>query len=199
MDELRENLQNLPDSRLAERLMNFGAIIRGICAYWRKCHAELSDLIQQFGCPIIFFTLSASYMQWPYLHKLILGTSPVDPREARKWKRQNVIDNPHIVEHYMHLRHTMVRDEIFNHFHQAKGYWCRYERKHRGYPQVHRFLWLKNAPNMDTLNWDDLAQVTSAKDYFDKRNSTTQYGGEFEALELFYVMLDNTTFKKMST
>ena len=46
-------------------------------------------------------------MQWPDLHKLMSGTSPKDPREARKWQRQNVIDNPHIVEHYMHLRHTM--------------------------------------------------------------------------------------------
>ena len=46
-------------------------------------------------------------MQWDDLHKLMLGTSPTDPCEARKWRRKNVIDNPHIVAHYMRLRHTM--------------------------------------------------------------------------------------------
>jgi len=68
---------------------------------------------QQIGSPKIFFTLSAADMQWPDLHKLMRGKCPRDPGEARKWRRQNVIDNPHIVAHYMHLRHKMFRDEIF--------------------------------------------------------------------------------------
>jgi hypothetical protein len=33
---------------------------------------------------------------------------------------------------------------------------------------VHGFLWLKNTPNMDTLNWDDPTQVRLAKEYFDR-------------------------------
>ena len=109
MEELRQHLQNLPDSRLGEILMRFGMVLRGTCAYWSKCHKELSDLIQQIGCPTIFFTLSASDMQWPDLQKLMLGRSPTDPREARKWRHQNVIDNPHILAHYMHLRHTIFQ------------------------------------------------------------------------------------------
>ena len=58
-------------------------------------------------------------MQWPYLHKLIPSKSIVDPWEARKQRRQNFINNPHIVAKYLHLRDTMFRDEIFEHFHQA--------------------------------------------------------------------------------
>lgn len=46
-------------------------------------------------------------MQWSYLHKLILGTCPPDPKEARKWRWHNVIYNPNNIAHYMHLRHTM--------------------------------------------------------------------------------------------
>ena len=168
VDELREHLQNLPDSRLADRLMRFGNVLRGTRAYWTKCRAELCDLIQQIGCPTIFFTLSAADMQWPDLHKLMPGTCPIDPAQARKWRRQNVIGNPHIVASYMHLRHTMFQEEIFSKFHNATDYWCRYEWQHRGSPHVHGFLWLKDAPNMDTLNWDDPVQVRFAKEYFDR-------------------------------
>lgn len=109
MEELQENLRNLPDSRLPERLTRFGMVLRGTHSYWSKCHAKLSDLIQQIGCPTIVFTVSASDLQWLDLHKLMLGSSPLDPSEARKWRHQNVTDNPHIVSHYMHLRHNVLR------------------------------------------------------------------------------------------
>ena len=110
MEELRQHLKNIPDSRLGERLVRFGTVLRGTRAYWSKCRQELSDLIQQIGCLTILFTLSAENMQWTDLHKLMLGTSPTDPCEARKWRCQNVIDNPHIVAHHMHLRHTMFQE-----------------------------------------------------------------------------------------
>ena len=71
MEEMWQHLQNLPDSRLGERLMRFGTVLIGTRAYWSKCRVQLSDLIQQIGCPTIFFTLSAVYMQQPDLCKLI--------------------------------------------------------------------------------------------------------------------------------
>lgn len=40
-----------------------------------------------------------------------------------------------------------------------------YEWKHFGSSHVHGFLWLKNSPNMETLNWDDSTQVRFAKEY----------------------------------
>ena len=163
VDELRENLQNLPNSKIADRLMRFGHVLRGTRAYWSKCHGELCDLVQKIGSPTIFFTLSVADMQWPDLHILMPGTSPIDPKEARNWRRQNVIDNPHIVASYVHLRHTFFRDEIFSKFHHAIDFWCHYEWKHRGSPHVHGFLWLKYAPNMDKLNWNDPNQVRFAK------------------------------------
>ncbi len=97
MEELRQPLQNLLDSRLGEGLMRVGTVLRGTRAYWSKCRGEFYDLIQQIGCPTIFFILSVANMQWPYFHKLMPGTYPSNPSEARKWRHQNVIDNPHIV------------------------------------------------------------------------------------------------------
>ena len=74
-------------------------------------------------------------------------------------KRENgdakiLIDNPHIVAHYMHLRHTLFRDEIFYHFHQATNHWCNFEWKHHEYPHMLGFIWLKYSPKMDSLNYE---------------------------------------------
>ena len=83
--------------------MRFGNVLRGTRAYQSKFHGELCELLQQIGSPTIFFTLSVADMQWPDLHILMPGTSPTDLKEARKWRCQNVIDNPHIVASYVHL------------------------------------------------------------------------------------------------
>ena len=39
---------------------------------------------------------------------------------------------------------------------------CRYEWKHRGSTHIHGFIWLENAPNMDTLDWEDDVAVEAA-------------------------------------
>ena len=46
MEELRQHLKNIPNSRLGEILMRFGMVLRGTRAYWTKRRQELSDLIQ---------------------------------------------------------------------------------------------------------------------------------------------------------
>ena len=87
--------------------MRFGTVLRGTHEYWSKCRSDLSDLTQQIGCPKIF---DVKDIQWRDLHKLMAGTSPINLSEARKWRCQNVINNPHIVAHYMHLRHTLFQE-----------------------------------------------------------------------------------------
>ena len=127
INELRQCMENTPHSNLADKLMRFGTSLRGTRSYWEKSHAGLIDLLHQIGCPTIFFTLSAADMYWPDLHALMLGTMPTNPREAQNWRRQNIIDYPHIVAHYMHLRHSMFRKEILENGMNVKDFWCRYE------------------------------------------------------------------------
>ena len=105
-------------------------------------------------------------LYWPHLHALMPGTQPSDPREAQKWRRQNVIDYPHIVAHYMHLRHTMFCKEILEKGFNVKDFWSRFEWQHRGSPHVHGFLWLHGAPNMDKLDWHNEEQVREAESFF---------------------------------
>ena len=39
----------------------------------------------------------------------------------------------------------------------------RYEWQHIGSTHIHGFIWLANAPNMDTLDWEDVVAVEAAK------------------------------------
>ena len=131
--------------------MWFGTSLRGTWSYWTKSCVELIDLLHQIGTPTIFFTLSATDIYWPDLHELMPGTTTT-PREAQDWRRKNIIDYPHIVTHYMHLRHSMFRKEILENGVNVKDFWCRYEWQHRGSPHVHGFIWIKGAPNMGNIN-----------------------------------------------
>ena len=85
----------------------FCTFLRGTRSYWGKSQAELSVLLHQIGMPTIFFTLSVVDMYWPDLHAFIPRIEPSNPQEAQKWRRQNIIDYPHFVAYYMHLRYTM--------------------------------------------------------------------------------------------
>ncbi|XP_057843079.1 uncharacterized protein LOC131052428 [Cryptomeria japonica] len=84
INELREHMENIPHSHLADCLMRFGTTLRGTRSYWAKCRAELFDLLHQIGTPTIFFTLSAVDMYWPDLHALMPRTQPTNPQEAQK-------------------------------------------------------------------------------------------------------------------
>ena len=44
---------------------------------------------------------------------------------------------------------------------------CRYEWKHRGSTHIHGFIWLVDAPNMDTLEWKDVLAVEAVNFFFD--------------------------------
>ena len=44
----------------------------------------------------------------------------------------------------------------------------RYKWQHHGSANIHGFIWLQDALNMDTLNWEEESKVASAKVYFDQ-------------------------------
>ena len=48
----------------------------------------------------------------------------------------------------------------------------RYDWQSRGSAHIHSFMWLPNAPNMKTLDWENATEVDNAKDFFDQFIST---------------------------
>lgn len=64
-----------------------------------------------------------------------------------------MIDYPHIVAQYMHLRNSQFRQEILQKGMNVEDFWCRFEWQHKGSTHVHGFLWIKGETNMDAISW----------------------------------------------
>ena len=98
---------------------------------------------------------------------------------------------------YMHHRFSIFHEEVLEKYFRAKYFWYRfvnlfhfktyllfsvtyifiiflpfiffrYEWQHRGSAHIHGFLWLEDAPNMDTLDWKNPLSVVDARTFFDR-------------------------------
>ena len=82
---------------------------------------QLVSMIEQLGCPHLFFTLSAADLHWPDLHRLIeeqravaLGCPPLDLNQLNENARydrrvDNLTKYPHIVASFLQARvHTFL-------------------------------------------------------------------------------------------
>ena len=126
IDNLRQQIYDLPDNKLVEHLMRFGSSIRGTMAYWTKFRAELTDMFTQLGCPYFFFTLTAPDTNWPELHSLMHVPSHSRSLNEHHMKIENVIQYPHIVATFMHHRFNIFREEVIQKYLKAKDIWYRY-------------------------------------------------------------------------
>ena len=76
--ELVNQLQDMPNHKIGERVARFGSSLRGRCSYWNKSRVGLTNMINKKGAPTIFFTLSAADTKWPDLHVLMTVERPAD-------------------------------------------------------------------------------------------------------------------------
>ena len=77
--------------------------IAGTNSYWNKVREELKAIITNVGAPTLFFTFSSADMHWPESHALF-GANIETGDVASKTRRQNVINNPHIVDWFFTQR-----------------------------------------------------------------------------------------------
>ena len=117
--------------------------ITGSNAYWQKRRNELKTIINSKGTPTIFFTFSSADMHWPELHSLFSNRSHDCTNEER---RQNVIDNPHIIDWFFnqHLQ-SFIKHWLYGTL-GAEWHWYRYEFQARGSIHCHGMAKLKNDP-----------------------------------------------------
>ncbi len=68
-------------------------------AYWNIVRQDLKAIITSVGAPTLFFTLSSADTHWPELHALFkAGTDCEGDNSTSNVRRQNVINNPHVVD-----------------------------------------------------------------------------------------------------
>lgn len=117
------------------------------------------DKIQVLGSPSIFFTLSAADLQWPDLHKHMPEEIPVPAGDDRAGRRQHTLalnNNPHIAAAYLDKRLQLFMKHFLIPLLGVAHFWYRYEWQEGGSGHIHGFLWLKDAPNADEIDWDVL-------------------------------------------
>jgi len=101
IDELREMAENNDVSVFMSKISRYVGNIAGTNAYWHKVREDLKAIITNVGAPTVFFTFSSADMHWPELHDLFQVTTHNTSSEER---RQNVINNPHIVDWFFTQR-----------------------------------------------------------------------------------------------
>ena len=87
------------------KISRYVANIAGTNAYWHKVKEDLKAIVTNVGTPT-FFTFSSADMHWPELHCLFYDSTCAEAEfvSSGEGRRQNVINNPHIVDWFFTQR-----------------------------------------------------------------------------------------------
>ena len=147
IDELREMAASNDTLAFMSKVSRYMANIAGSNAYWHKVKEDLKAIVTTVGAPMIFFTFSSADMHWPELHSLFEHDS-VSTSDSR---RQNVLNNPHIVDWFFTKRlQSFIKHWLYETL-DAKWHWFRYEYQGRGSIHCHGTAKLKNDPGLCQL------------------------------------------------
>lgn len=150
--------------KIAARISRGGVNLRGTRPYWLARRRELIAMIKDCGCPHLFFTFSAADVQWPDLHRHMPHpvSSDATEQERAKIHNQNLNENPGIAAYWFQKRFDIFFKTVIAKKFKLKEHWFRYEWQHRGSSHIHGFVWIDDAPDVSTL---DLQNVDSVQEF----------------------------------
>ena len=144
---LREMAISNNSNTFMSKVSRYVANIAGTNAYWHKVKEDLKAIVTNVGTPTFFFTFSSADMHWPELHAPFGDTS----NTTSEVRRQNVINNPHIVDWFFTQRlESFIKHWSYNTL-DAKWHWFRYEYQGRGSIHCHGTAKLNNDPGLCQL------------------------------------------------
>ena len=150
--DLQERLAR-GDTSIANKLLYFGANLRGTAQYWHQRRRELRALVEfmvneKNGLPSFFMTGSCAEFYFPPLRRLleqyILQTTgkEVNLAEDSNARYKAVQENSHVVVNYFDLRTQSYHDKVLKPVFGVSDYWYRYEfAKSRGQIHWHQLSW----------------------------------------------------------
>ena len=149
IDDLK-NLVNNNDKSIAQKVLYFGASLRGSSQYWAQRCKELQSLIQYQihqgkGLPSFFTTGSCAELHFKPLRRLLdmfnnmLNRKPI---ETTSDLFEAIQSNSHIIGHYFDLRTKSYFHHIMRHIFKVEVFWYRMEfAKMRGMIHWHGMGW----------------------------------------------------------
>lgn len=136
-------------------------------------------MIRQLGSQgMVFFTFSAADLHWPELHDLMPQEDrSLTDRELGKWRRQNLINNPHLAAWFFEKRFKLFMEKVLILKWNLVDWWYRFEWQHRGSTHVHGIARRKDALIID---WEKMKEsdetMTNVKQYLDLLITTMNSG-----------------------
>ncbi len=102
IDELRAMAASNNANVFMSKVSRYVGNIAGTNAYWNRVREELKAIITSVGAPTLFCTFSSADMHWPELHASFKANSNCETgTSSSEVRRQNVINNPHIVDCFL--------------------------------------------------------------------------------------------------
>ena len=183
IDELREMTASNNSNVFMSKLSRYVGNIAGTNAYWSRVREELKAIITSVGAPTLFFTFSSADMHWPELHALFKASTDCETGSSTSnVRRQNVINNPHVVDWFFTQRlESFVKHWLYETL-GAKWHWFRYEYQSRGSIHCHGTAKLNNDPGLCQLTQTALKGFLAQK--FKDENDcsdTTELDQDIEA------------------
>ena len=168
-DEVFENISALRNTSaevkqsLAQKIVRFASHLRTSPAFWKSERAKVIALIDQFGMPTAFFTLSAADTQWSELQTHLANFSDASDNPVKA-----VAKNPLLCTWFFHHRVKAFIEHFLTSELGITDYWWRYEWQSRGSVHCHGILYLKDAIDRSELATTMESFKKDLADYIDK-------------------------------
>ena len=151
LQEIKQRLQD-GDTRIGQKILYFGANLRGTSQYWAQRQKELRSLIQYQindgnGLPSFFTTGSCAEYHFKPLRRLLELYSVATSGQSVDLSNRNTLfsvlqKNTHIVSHYFDLRTKSYFQKVMHPAFGVSAYWYRQEfAKSRGMIHWHGLCW----------------------------------------------------------
>lgn len=154
--------------------------LRGSPPYWEQTKKDVFAMIRQLGTPTWFCSFSAAETKWPpllkCLNKLVKQKSLTDEEvSALTWEEKCILiksDPVTCARYFEHRFQTFlvnVMKSKMNPIGEIVDFFYRVEFQQRGSPHVHMLIWIKDAPEYNGTNHEEVAKfidkhVTCKKD-----------------------------------
>ena len=146
--------RNQRDPHFLKNSYMFMKNIRGTVAYFKNCLHDLLAMVRTLGPPTLFITLSADDLHWPELGMLLEDIDYETAAEKSSFLH-SMRNDPFLTATHFERRF----DALINHV--IKGplkplgdvldYFYRVEFQNRGSAHYHMFFWIKDVPQIVTL------------------------------------------------
>lgn len=152
--------------------------IRGTVAYWMNVLHDLLAMVKCIGPPTLFVTLSADDCHWPELDMLLTGRTYNEclemPSGSSSMIKDPLLTSLHFERRWKSLFKHIIKGKA-SPLGKIQDHFARIEYQNRGSPHLHLFLWIADAPNVQTsssreiVNFiDQIIKTTIPSEHDDK-------------------------------